>query len=1101
MGRRHPVHRAALVLLFVASVAIDSVAAEPRDQLDLAGTWSLQLDPEDQGIEQQWFTQSLGETIQLPDSLQAQGFGKPPTLESEWTGSIRPEVIQMARYAPYREPDNFKMPFWLQPKRCFVGPAWYQREVVIPQAWSRQRITLHLERCHWFTQVWVDNQDAGTANSLSTPHVYDLTRFLSPGKHRLTIRVDNRLLINVGHNSHSVTDHTQTNWNGIIGDISLRVVPQVSIARVEVYPHIKSRTAEVRTHVSNRSGKPANVELSLSVFQDGKPLATAGTALYVEGETLESVVTLSLGDEVKLWSEHDPQLCNVEVSLFDGAAADEVIDRHAETFGMREIDRAGRQFLINGQPAYFRGTLECCIFPLTGFPSTDVESWKRIVRRCKEFGLNHMRFHSWCPPEAAFVAADELGFYYQVECASWANGGASVGNQTSLDQWLYDEADRILSAYGNHPSFVLLAYGNEPSGPGPRHQGEIYLGKWVDHYKQVATRQLVTAASGWPYIPENQYHVMHRPLRQRGVFNSQVPETTKDYRQHVEKYDVPLISHETGQWCVFPNLDEIAQYTGVLQAKNFEIVRDFLQSHKLLHQAREFLIASGQLQTLLYKEEIEVMLRTPELGGFQLLDLHDFPGQGTALIGVLDPFWEPKPYITAERFRQFCGRVVPLARLESRTWTNDQEFDAEVEVYQFGGVDLLDRTVEWTLRSDAGQTIGEGRWDKIDLPRGGLRGVGNLQCTLAAVKTAARLKLTVSIADTPYRNQWDVWVYPAKVSTAPGDDVLITREFDKAALDQLESGGKVLFLPPAYSIAGDTYGSFEAIFWNRLWFPTQQTHTLGVLCDPSDAALQAFPTDSYCNWQWWDLCRRSKPMIMDELPSDIRPIVQVIDDWNSCRKLGMVFEAKVGEGKLLVCSADLRNDLDSRPVARQLRYSLLKYMASDQFAPEEVVTAKAIETLLREPTVLQRLGATITADSHQPGYEPSNVIDNNPSTIWHTAWGNDAPRYPHYLTIDLRGPQSLSGLTYLPRADMTNGRVARFAIYASRDSTTWGDPVATGTWPNSKELKTVRFESPVTARFIKLVCESEVRDQSFASAAELDVILAADDSDRLPLEK
>ena len=800
-----------------------------------------------------------------------------------------------------------------------------------------------------------------------------------------------------------------------------------------------------------------------------------------------------MGPDVKLWSEHEPNLCAVRVSIADDtlsgdSAPPDTIDHRTVTFGMREIKADGRQFLLNGHPMQFRGTLECCIFPLTGFPPTDVDSWKRIVGRCKEFGLNHIRFHSWCPPEAAFEAADQLGFYFQVECASWANGGASVGNGTALDEWLYREADRILQAYGNHPSFVLFAYGNEPSGPGPRHQGEDYLGPWVNHYKQRATRQLVTCAAGWPYIPENQFHVMHHPLRQHGVFNRQAPETTKDYGLHVQNNPVPLISHETGQWCVFPDLEEIKQYTGVLEAKNFEIVRDFLQEHKLLHQARDFLMASGKLQTLLYKEEIEVMLRTPGLGGFQLLDLHDFPGQGTALIGVLDPFWNPKPYVTAEGFRRFCGPVVPLARLASRTWTNDQTLTAEVEVSQFGDVDLLDRTIEWTLRSDSGQSICEGRWTDVDLPRGGLREVGKLECGLAVVKRASRLSLSVSIAGTPYRNDWDLWVYPTHVETAAQDGVLVARNIDDPVRTHLQAGGKVLLMPPRYAIAGDAHGAFEAIFWNRLWFPAQQVHTLGILCNPQHPALGDFPTDAHSNWQWWDLCNRSKPVILDEVPDGLSPIVQVIDDWNTCRKLALVFEARVGGGKLLLCSIDLEDDLPQRPVARQLRHSLLRYMAGKDFAPTTDLTYDSLQTLLRQPTRLQQLEAQVTADNEHPDYPASNALDGNPDTFWHTNWGQNAPQYPHQLVIDMRSPQAVSAISYLPRQDMSNGRIAKFAIFVSLDGEQWGQPVATGVWRDDASLKTIRLAGQTTARWVKLVAESEVHGNIFAGVAELDVI-------------
>ncbi len=1052
-------------------------------QMDLAGAWSLRLDPEDEGVGQQWFSTSLAEPIHLPGSIQSQGYGQQPTLETAWTGSVRPEVLQMPRYAPYRDAANFKMPFWLQPQRYYQGPVWFQRSVTISPQWEGMRIILHLERCHWFTQIWVDGQLAGSGESLSVPHEFDLTELLTPGKHTLTIRVDNRLTIDVGDNSHSVTDHTQTNWNGIIGEIELRTTPKIWIADLQVYPDLQQHLARVTVRVDKRSAAAENVPLDLSAFQGEQPLAAASTMLLVEGESTTHTINLPLSDDVKLWSEHEPNLCRVTATISGSSQ-----HQRSATFGMREIQATGTEFQLNGRPILLRGTLECCIFPLTGFPPTDVDSWKRVIRQCQAFGLNHIRFHSWCPPDAAFQAADELGFYFQIECASWANGSTSVGDGKPIDQWLYREADRILTAYGNHPSFLLLAYGNEPAGPGPLHQGEDYLTAWVNHYKERAPRQLVTCAAGWPYLDVNQYHVMHHPLRQHGVFNRTAPDTVRDYRAEVQKHAVPLVSHETGQWCVFPNLDEMKKYTGVLQAKNFEIVSDFLQEHGLLEQASEFLMASGALQTLLYKEEIEILLRTPGLGGFQLLDLHDFPGQGTALIGVLDPFWDPKPYVTSDAFRRFCGPVVPLARLPRRVWTNNETLTADIEVSQYSAEDLRDRTVAWSLRSDSGQSIGEGRWTDVDLAAGGLRPVGPLRCSLSGVRHASRLRLSVSIEGTAYGNDWDVWVYPQQVDTGASESVLIAHSLDDQVRSRLEAGGNVLLLLPRYAVAGDTAGSFEAVFWNRLWFPTQQVHTLGILCDPQHPALASFPTDTHSDWQWWDLCNRSKPMVLDSLPAHLQPIVQVIDDWNTCRKLGLVWEANVGNGRLLLCSIDLQKELEQRPVARQLRHSLLDYMASDRFAPRVAIELSDLEPLLRQPSWLQQLEATVTADSQQGGYEASLAIDGNPETIWHTAWGEQATPHPHELVIDLKNAQPIQGLTYLPRQDMSNGRIAEYAIFVSNDAQQWGEPLATGQWPDTAEQKIVRFSQAATGRFVRLVARAEVRGQPFASAAEIDIL-------------
>ena len=368
--------RSCVCLLTLLCGTADSATAraDETNQLDLSGNWSFQLDPDDVGTGKGWFRTVRPASVRLPGSIQSQGIGLKPTLETHWTGSIRQEVIQMSRYAPYRSADNFKMPFWLQPKQYYVGPAWYQRNVSIPPDWAGQRVALHLERCHWFTKVWVDDREAGDGESLSAPHVYDLTRYLSPGEHRITIRVDNRVLIKVGENSHSVTDHTQTNWNGIVGKIELRAGAPVWIDDVQVFPDAQRRTARVIVGVKNQTGNAVNSSLTLTASIDQQVTSTLREAIRIDGTSTERVVELPLGPDAQLWDEHQPNLYTLTVKLA-GDAQDQV----DVTFGMRELATKGTQFTLNGQPIFFRGTLECCIFPLTGYPPTDVVSWKQIV--------------------------------------------------------------------------------------------------------------------------------------------------------------------------------------------------------------------------------------------------------------------------------------------------------------------------------------------------------------------------------------------------------------------------------------------------------------------------------------------------------------------------------------------------------------------------------------------------------------------------------------------------------------------------------------------------------------------------------------------------
>jgi hypothetical protein len=282
---------------------------------------------------------------------------------------------------------------------------------------------------------------------------------------------------------------------------------------------------------------------------------------------------------------------------------------------------------------------------------------------------------------------------------------------------------------------------------------------------------------------------------------------------------------------------------------------------------------------------------------------------------------------------------------------------------------------------------------------------------------------------------------------------------------------------------------FSSIFWNTAWTRGQAPHTLGILCDPDHPALAKFPTEYHSNWQWWELVSRSSAMILDDLPPKLRPVVQVIDTWFSNRRLGLVFEGKVGEGKLLVCSMDLESDLDRRPVARQMRHSLLRYMAGNQFNPKCSITVEQVQSLLKEPSALQRLGAKVQADSQHRGYEATLAMDGDPTTIWHTRWEPTPTPLPHHLVIDLGQPREVAGLTYLPRQDMDNGRISKYEVYVSSDGSNWGQAVATGTWSNDAKEKKVRLEQLREARFVKLVAVREVNGQPFASAAEVDVLL------------
>ena len=941
-----------LVFLILTSACSCNRSIE-KNTISLAGEWRFRIDSLDNGVEGEWYNELFTETVNLPGSMAENGKGYEVTLETDWTGDIIDKsYFTDKKYERYRQPENIKIPFWLKPVKYYKGVAWYNREIELPEAWSGKRIVLFLERCHWESELFVNGRRTGSENSLSVPHEYDITGHLKPGKNLISIRIDNSIIIPVGVNSHSISDHTQSNWNGIAGEISLIATPPVHLNDIKVFPDISNKTAKVIVSIKNPDNIGFKGKLTIRAQNfypvERRKLPLKNVSVITNSDEHQVILTYKIRNP-KLWSEFTPNLYKMTAVLKESGRG--VIDSSSVDFGMREFRTDGTRFKVNGTPVFLRGTTECCIFPLTGYPPSDYGSWEKVLKACRDHGLNHVRFHSFCPPEAAFEAADRLGIYFQVECGSWANQGSTIGSGGPLDDWIYQEGDRIIRAYGNHPSFCMLAYGNEPAGINHRE----YLGKLLKYWKSIDNRRVYTSAAGWPIIPENDFNLPSDPRIQhwgeglKSIINAEPPQTMFDFRDFVSKYEVPTVSHEIGQWCVYPDFNEITKYSGVLKPTNFEIFRETLEENHMGDQAEDFLLASGKLQALCYKADIEAALRTPGFAGFQLLQLHDFPGQGTALVGILDPFFDPKGYITEQEFRMFCNETVPLARMEKMTFRNNETFEARIEVAHFGAGPLRNAEILCQVTDSAGQILRREMMMMDEIRIGNVIVVGSFFMGLDQISEAGKLRFEVSIQGTPFRNQWDFWVYPSVVEPVPGE-IYITDMLDNRAEEVLRDGGSVLLL--AYGKIGEDKGrqvaiGFSSIFWNTAWTNNQAPHTMGILCDPKHPLFSDFPTEYHSNFQWWDPVTHSQAMIIDELPPGLRPLIQPIDTWFENRRLALAFEARSGDGKLMVCSINMKDSLDQRPVTKQLLSSVLKYMNSNFFDPDTEIDLKQIRNLLQ----------------------------------------------------------------------------------------------------------------------------------------------------------
>ena len=902
--------------------------------ISLAGAWDFAMGD----------SLSYNDYVMLPGSMLTNGKGNIVTTKTQWTGSLYDSSYYFNPYMEkYRKVGEMKFPFFLTPERHYTGKAWYRRSIYIPKAMKDQRITLFLERPHIETTVYVNGKEVGHQMSLSVPHRYDVTRYVNFGRsNTIAICVYNGIEnVCVGQDSHSVTDQTQGNWNGITGCIELQSQPaKLNIRKVIVRPDADKKqvrvVVEMENHVDGFRIMPKRdygVTAMARPMMKGKAPVYAAQSVEAIGDKKEFVI--DLGSDAQLWDEFTPNLYQLQVVAGD--------DVYETTFGLRSLSVKGRQLAINNRPLFLRGTVENCCFPETGYPPMEESEWLRVFRKCKEYGINHVRFHSYCPPEAAFAAADRVGIYLQPEGPSWPNHGVKLRRGQKIDQYLLDESKRIIDEYGHHPSFCFMAAGNEPAG-----DWVPYCNDWVKTMKQYDPTKLYAGASvggGWAWDSGSEYHVK---AGARGLdWDKHAPSSDDDYYQQLlfpRNYkdtipnNSPIVAHEQGQWCVFPDFNEIPQYTGVYKAKNFEIFQDLLRDNGMASQAEKFLHASGKLQTLCYKYETERNLRTKDYAGFQYLGLNDYSGQGTALVGPLNVHWREKGYVDAREWKQFCAATVALARFPKFVYTNDEKLVVPVEAYNAFAAKLVNAKVNWRITDGQQQEVANGALPVSTIPIGKNNELGTVRLQLAQFQQPAKLTLHVLLNGYEW-NQWDFWVYPAgdKMEEVKSKNFYETDSLDDQAVKVLKKGGTVLLCAGGKIRYGrDVRHTFLPVFWNTSWFKMRPPHTTGAYIQSDHPVFRDFPTDDWQNLNWWELTNRTQVMNLTEFPKDYQPIVQPIDTWHVCRKLGMLIEARVLKGRLLMTTLPIgeKQTADGqKPAARQLRYSILSYMQSADFNP------------------------------------------------------------------------------------------------------------------------------------------------------------------------
>lgn len=891
-------------------------------------------------------------------------------------------------------------------RHTYEGEARISRKITVPD-YGTDRLFVLAERARAL-RLLVDGEACAVfrQGTLSTPYIFELTG-AAPGEHEFTFLSDNSypgMPKAAIYYSSAATDETQTNWNGILGECSMYTRPQNFIDSLRVYPRA------VKKEEKNKAGgyvldvcvelapgakkvyKDAKIILQSEalaageledtqtlteiISYSGEGLAEAGTDKEENPKTMEIWFRdLPLRENVKLWDEDEGNLYEMAVTLDNGMSAEDKGGSTAECrtrFGIRSFgDNGSGRLALNGRAIFLRGEANCAEYPETGHPPMTIPEWKEMLLKYRSYGINFVRFHSHCEPEAAFAAADELGMLLQPELSHWDPKDA-FGTEESYRYYRAELVD-LLKTYANHPSFVMLTLGNELQA---QDEGRERMRELVRTAKRMDPTRLYANGSNAFYgeegcDPESDFYTSQSckdvVIRgtfsgMRGYLNENYPSADRTYDEAMaeirKEYQKPVFSFEVGQFEVLPDFEELESFHGISDPVNLKLIKKRVEERGLLPTWEKYVEATGELSRLAYREEIEAAMRTRELSGISLLGLQDFPGQGTALVGMMNSHLEPKPYDFArpERFREFFQECRILVKLPHYTYEAGERLIAEVEAANFGK-ENIEGVFCWTLAgkksvSENGNcepaeikskntVIATGEDTEITICRpGSYTEVGSRDIPLDFVEKNTALTLKVRIGDSI--SAYPIWVYRKTTPVCP-ENVYETRAFDMKTREILQNGGRVYLSPDAdkESLPNSIKTQFTTDFWSVGTFADQEGG-MGQLIDTEHPIFKEFPTDFHTDWQWWIMATKRAVI----LPHPMKTIITEMDSYAFLRPMAQMIEFRCLKGKVLLSTMELHKS-QQYPEVRALQASIYTYLSGENFEPAEEITEEELSMLVR----------------------------------------------------------------------------------------------------------------------------------------------------------
>lgn len=892
-------------------------------------------------------------------------------------------------------PNHTPMTGYLTERYPFEGQIWLRKIITLrsnlsADDFANMHFMLELKRTRMST-LWINGIRIGSCDSLCAPHRYDLTGF-AENTMEIVLCIKNFQYPTKG--GHMTSPDTQTNWIGIPDAITLTASPLMHLEALRTFPDANKKTVTITGILKGALETACQIRWSaVSAEHPGISPNASPCTFFIRTNGSGHFSLIVPLPEAPLWSEYTPICIRMQLTLPESG------DTETLCFGMRDFTANGDHFEINGTPIMLRGKHDGLVFPLEGAAPCNVEEWIRIFTIAKAWGINHYRFHTCCPPEACFEAADFTGIYLEPELPFWGTVHALDHQECNQEEqdYLIREGLRITAAYGNHPSFCMLSLGNELWGSTERLQ-EI-----LDILRKADPRPLYTQGSNnFQHMPvslpnedfwtgvrlgkgkliRGSYATCDAPI---GRIQTEAPSADWDYEEWLcpqspapasyetsatqteievqygtgvkkvqasETQDflpaIPVVTHEIGQYAVYPDFSEIERYTGVLQARNFEIFRERLTAAGMEEQAEDFFRCSGALARECYKMEIEAAMRSPHIAGFQLLDLQDFPGQGTALVGMLNAFMESKGLIAPEEWRSFCGDCVPLARFKSYVWTAGEEQQIHLAL-RTARPYLKAQTMYCTVQCE-GKAVAEAT-TLIPASAPGYHPLGGIGFGLRS-NIIGKAELILSLPEEKITNRYAITILPPVTPCASMmPSAVVTVHTMAEAMPHLQQGKRVLLLPNL--VQKHIKGFYCTDFWCYPMFRSISESmgkevpvgTMGLCIQSEHPIARAMFSEAYATPQWFVPVSHADCAILDDAPAGYRPIVQMIDNFERNHRLGLIFEARVAQGSLLVCTVRTE-ECPQDPSMHLLKKALLDYAGSPAFDPQtELCSTMLAETL------------------------------------------------------------------------------------------------------------------------------------------------------------